>query len=71
MGIRRISITEEAYERLKSLSRNETVSFSDVILGHYPERRKLEEVFNEIGDCSELADSIEKASKDLRKSSFS
>ncbi len=70
MGVRRISITEEAYERLKSLSRNEKVSFSDVILGHYPKRRTLSEVLNEIGDCSELADSIEKASKEMRKSSF-
>lgn len=55
---------------MKSLSRNEKVSFMDVIPGNYPERRKLEEVLNEIGDCSELAESIEKASKELRKSKF-
>jgi predicted CopG family antitoxin len=70
MGGRRISITEEAYERLKSLSRNEKVSFSDVILGHFPKRRKLSEVLNKIGDCSELADSIEKASREMRKTRF-
>jgi len=38
-----------------------------VILEHYPKRRKLSEVLNEIGDSSELADSIEKASREMRK----
>ena len=70
MGVRRISITEEAYERLKSLSRNEKVSFSDVILGHYPKRRTLSEVLKGIGDCSELAESIEKASTEMRIARF-
>ena len=70
MATRTISITEEAYERLKNLKKNEKVSFSDVILEHYPKRRKLSEVLNEIGDSSELADSIEKASREMRKARF-
>lgn len=70
MATRTISITEEAYERLKNLKKNEKVSFSDVILEHYPKRRKLAEVLNEIGDSSELADSIEKASREMRKARF-
>lgn len=70
MATRTISITEEAYERLKNLKKNEKVSFSDVIIEHYPKRRKLAEVLNEIGDCSELAESIEKVSKELRKARF-
>jgi predicted CopG family antitoxin len=46
------------------------MSFSYVILGYSTKRRKLSEVLIEIGDCSELAESIEKASKELRKSRF-
>jgi len=67
MPTRTISITDEAYNRLKSLKKNEKMSFSDVILDHYPKRKKLSEVLEEIGECSALADSIEKASKDMRK----
>ena len=43
------------------------MSYPDLILGHYPKRRKLSEVLNEIGDCSELADTIEKVSKECEK----
>jgi hypothetical protein len=39
-------------------------------LEHHPKRRKLSEVLNEVGDCAELADSIEKASREMRKSRF-
>ena len=46
------------------------MSYPDLILGHYPKRRKLSEVLNEIGDCSELADTIEKVSKELREARF-
>jgi predicted CopG family antitoxin len=70
MGVRRIRITDEEDERLKSHRKNEKMSYPDVIPGHYPKRRKLSEVFNEIGDCSELADTIEKVSKELRKARF-
>jgi predicted CopG family antitoxin len=67
MPARTISISEEAYEKLKSLKTSEKDSFSDVILKYYPRKRKLSEVLAEIGPNPELADAIEKASRDMRK----
>ena len=49
MATKTISITEEAYERLRSLKKNDKASFSDVILEHYPKKKKLSEVLKEIG----------------------
>jgi predicted CopG family antitoxin len=63
-----ISITEEAYERLKALKKNEKTSFSDVIVQYYPVKRKLADVLAEIGNCTDLADSVEKSSRAMRKS---
>lgn len=68
MATRTISITEEAYERLKALKKDEKTSFSDVIVRYYPVRRKLADVLAEIGECSELAGTVEKVSRDMRKS---
>lgn len=68
MSTKTISITEEAYERLKALKKDEKTSFSDVIIHYYPVRRKLSEVLAELGDCSDLADSIETVSREMRKS---
>lgn len=68
MSTKTISITEEAYERLKALKKDEKTSFSDVIVQYYPVRRKLADVLAEIGNCTELADSVEAVSKDMRKS---
>jgi hypothetical protein len=34
----------------------------------YPIKRKLSDVLSEIGDCTELADSIENVSREMRKS---
>jgi predicted CopG family antitoxin len=42
------------------------MSVSNVIREYSPKRRKLSEVLFENGDCSELADTIEIASKELR-----
>ncbi|AGF97836.1 MULTISPECIES: antitoxin VapB family protein [Methanosarcina] len=67
MPTRTICISEEAYEKLKSLKTTEKNSFSDVILKYYPKKRKLSEVLAEIGTNPELADAIEKASRDMRK----
>jgi predicted CopG family antitoxin len=67
MATKTISITEEAYERLKSLKKNDKTSFSDVILEHYPKKKKLSEVLKEMGANPELADSIEKVSGEMRK----
>jgi len=63
-----ISITDEAYERLKALKKNEKTSFSDVIVQYYPVKRKLADVLAEIGNCTDLADSVEKSSRAMRKS---
>lgn len=68
MPTRTISITEEAYNTLKGLKKSEKESFSSVILRYYPKKRTLSEVLEEIGDCSDLAASVEKASKEIRKS---
>ena len=70
MPNRTISITEEAYQKLKSLMRSEKESFSDVILRHYPSRRKLSEILAEIGVDHELANSIEAASKEMCHAMF-
>jgi len=67
MATKTISITEEAYERLRSLMNDEKTSFSDVIVKHYPGKRKLSEFLKEMGANPELADSIERASKEMRK----
>lgn len=70
MATKTISITEEAYERLKALKKDEKTSFSDVIVHYYPVKRKLADVLAGLGDCSDLADSIEAVSRDMRKSSM-
>jgi predicted CopG family antitoxin len=67
MATRTISITEEAYLKLKSLKGSEKDSFSDVIIRYYPARRKLSDVLAEIGANTELANSIEFASKEIRQ----
>lgn len=63
-----IRITGEAYERLMALRNGEKTSFSDVILHYYPVKRKLADVLFEIGNCTDLADSVEKTSREMRKS---
>jgi predicted CopG family antitoxin len=68
MATKTISITEEAYERLKALKKSEKTSFSEVIVQYYPVRRKLADVLAEIGNCSDLTGSVEKVSRDMRKS---
>jgi len=66
MSTRTISITDEAYERLKNLKNNETASFSEVIVKYYPVRRQLSDVLDELGDCSDLAKSVKTVSKAMR-----
>jgi predicted CopG family antitoxin len=67
MATKTISITEEAYERLRNLKKDEKMSFSDVIVKHYPKKKRLSEVLREIGANPELADSVERVSKEMRK----
>ncbi len=66
MSTKTITITEEAYERLKS-RKGENQSFSEVILHNFPAKRKLSEILDEIGRDDELADRIQAASKKMRQ----
>ena len=67
MSTKTITITEEAYDRLKS-RKGENQSFSEVILQNFPVKPKLSEVLAEIGRDDDLADSIEAARKEMRQS---
>ena len=72
MSTKTISITEDAYEKLKSLKDTEKMSFSEVILKYYPQKRKLSEILAEIAsthpaqDARDLADEVERSSEELR-----
>jgi predicted CopG family antitoxin len=69
MSTKTISITEDAYERLRSLKETERMSFSEVILKYYPKRRRLSETLAEISrgeGADKLADEVERASGELR-----
>jgi len=66
MATKTISITEDAYERLRALKKDERTSFSEVIVKYYPVKRRLSDVLAELGDCTELADSVEKVSREMR-----
>jgi predicted CopG family antitoxin len=70
VSTRTISITEEAYERLKALKKEERTSFSEVIVKYYPVKRKISDVLADLGDCTDLADNIEDVSRTMRKSSI-
>ncbi|HEX7445652.1 MAG TPA: antitoxin VapB family protein [Methanothrix sp.] len=67
MSTKSITITEEAYERLRC-RKGENQSFSEVILQNFPAKRKLSEILAEIGKDDELADRIDAASKEMRQS---
>jgi len=67
MSTKTITITEEAYNRLKS-RKGVNQSFSEVIIQNFPSKRKLSEVLAEIGQDDVLADRIEAASKEMRQS---
>jgi predicted CopG family antitoxin len=67
MSTKTITITEEAYERLRS-RKGENQSFSEVIIQNFPAKRKLSEILAEIGRDDELADRIEAASQEMRQS---
>lgn len=66
MATKTISITEDAYERLRALKKDERTSFSEVIVKYYPVKRRLSDVLADLGDCTELADSVEKVSREMR-----
>lgn len=66
MPPRTISISEEAYQALKSLKESGRMSFSEVIVKYYPRRRALSEVLEAISPKEDLAASIESASEEMR-----
>jgi predicted CopG family antitoxin len=67
MSTKTITITEEAYERLK-IRKDENQSFSEVILQNFPAKRKLSEILAEIGQDDALAKRIDDASREMRHS---
>ncbi|MDP3397370.1 MAG: antitoxin VapB family protein [Methanoregula sp.] len=67
MATKTISITEEAYDRLRALKKDGKTSFSEVIVKYYPVKRKLSDVLAELGDCTDLANNIETVSREMRK----
>ncbi len=67
MSTKTITITEEAYERLKS-RKGKNQSFSEVIVQNLPAKRKLSEILDEIGRDDALADQVETASREMRHS---
>jgi predicted CopG family antitoxin len=69
MGHKTITISEEAYKALKR-AKEDYESFTDVIIKTMRRREKsnLLEYINSIGPQSELADNIEAAMKEMRKS---
>ena len=72
MSTKTISITEDAYERLRSLKDSDKMSFSEVILKYYPKKGRLSETLAEIArgedarDMADLAEEVERASGELR-----
>ncbi len=67
MSTKTITITEETYERLKS-RKGENQSFSEVIVQNLPAKRKLSQMLEEIGRDDALADRVESASREMRRS---
>ena len=67
MSTKTITITEEAYERLK-IRKSENQSFSEVIMQNFPAKRKLSEILAEIGQDDALAKRIDDASREMRHS---
>lgn len=70
MGTRTIRISDDAYERLSRLKGGTTMSFSEVILRFTPPEKKLSEILKEPGPNQELADSIERASREMRNATM-
>lgn len=70
MTIKTLSISEDAYDRLKSLKTSKKENFSDVILKYYPKKKNLSDLLCEISPNPEVADAIENASKSMRKANM-
>ena len=70
MVTKTITITLEAYNRLKQLKKDEKESFSEIIIRITPERRSLSEILSHYEPNAELAMSIKKTSEEMRSSTM-
>jgi predicted CopG family antitoxin len=67
MSTRTISVTEEAYECLRSRKKSDSDSFSQVIIRYFSKKRTLSDIMAEIAPDYELADAIESVVEENRK----
>lgn len=70
MATKTITITLEAYTRLKQLKKDDGESFSDLIIRIIPERRKLSDILSNYEPNDDLAMSIKSASEENRSSTL-
>lgn len=70
MATKTITITLEAYNRLKQLKKDDDESFSDLITRIIPEWRKLSEILAHYEPNDDLAMSIKDASEETRSSTM-
>ena len=68
MVTKTITITLDAYNRLKQLKKDENENFSDVIMRLPLKKRKLSDILTDYGANSDLAESIQEASDEMRSS---
>ena len=68
MATKTITITVDAYNRLKQLKKDDRESFSDLIIRITPEKRKLSDILEEYDPNPDLALSIQKISEEMRTS---
>lgn len=68
MARKTIRIPGVACERLKTLKKDKKTSCSEAINRLDPAKRKLADALGEIGNCTDLTDSVGKSSRAMRKS---
>jgi len=66
MSTKTISITEEAYDCLRSLKSSDAESFSQIIIKFFPKRRTLSEIFADLDPDNEFADAVESIVQERR-----
>ena len=70
MATKTITITVDAYNRLNQLKKNDGESFSELIIRVTPEKKKLSDILLDYEPNPDLADSIKKASEEMRSSTM-
>lgn len=68
MTTKTITITLDAYNRLKQLKKDENEDFSDLIMRLPLKKRRLSEILIDYGANPELAQSVQEASDEMRSS---